>query len=417
MREPRTIVFFDHTATLGGGEIALLNLLLALDQTLWKPVVVLGAHGPLADKLRESSIETRILPLDAQVAQARKDSLGSDKASRVRQALSSLQYVARLSLLLKQSSARILHTNSLKADILGGLGGRLAGTPILWHVRDRITDEYLPPTTARVFRALCRLLPQAIATNSASTLGSLELAPSDLVRVIHDGFVEPSLEPDGVQVLEQPHSPLIGLVGRISPWKGQDIFIRAAALVLQKFPSARFQIIGSALFGEEDYEAQVRALAQELELGDSLEFTGFRSDVQNCIARLDILVHASTMGEPFGQVVMEGMAARKPVVATRGGGVPEIVEEARSGLLVPMGDAQAMAEAILWLLENPERAREMGLAGRKRVEEHFTIAQAAAKVQALYEALEATRRRRALSSATKLGAAALGVWMLRRLRR
>ena len=411
-RSPRTIVFFDHTATMGGGEIALLNLVRHLDRALWEPVVVLGAEGPLGEKLRDSNIETHVLPLDARVAQARKDSLqGGGAVGAARQALASLAYVVRLSRLLRARRASILHTNSLKADVLGALAGRLAGVPVLWHVRDRITDEYLPTRTARAFRLAARLLPQAVAVNSHSTLESLAMDESNLTRVVHDGFVEPG----EVQVLARSEGPLIGLVGRISPWKGQDIFIRAAAIVREEFPDARFQIIGSAMFGEADYEAQVRDLARELELGESLEFTGFRSDVEACIAALDILVHASTMGEPFGQVVMEGMAARKPVVATRGGGVPEIVAEDVTGLLVPMSDVGAMAQAIKLLLSNPERAREMGRAGQKRVREHFTIAQTADKVEALYGAIEESRGWAA--GLVKLGIVAVaGLMVARRLR-
>lgn len=413
----RTIVFFDHTAAMGGGEIALLNLVRQLDRALWEPIVVLGAEGPLEEKLRQSNIETHVLPLDARVAQARKDSLGSSGGilGAARQAGASLAYVARLSQFLRHKRARILHTNSLKADVLGALAGRLAGVPVLWHVRDRITDEYLPARTARAFRLAARLLPQAIAVNSRSTLESLQMDESELARVVHDGFVEPN----PVQVLARPDGPLIGLVGRISPWKGQDIFIRAAALVREEFPQARFQIIGSAMFGEAEYEAQVRDLARELKLGEALEFTGFRSDVEACIAALDILVHASTMGEPFGQVVMEGMAAQKPVVATRGGGVPEIVAEDQTGLLVPMSDAAAMAEAIKWLLRHPERAREMGLSGQKRVREHFTIAQTAGKIEALYDAIEKSRGKRGRAAKLlKLGLAAAGALMIaRRLKR
>jgi glycosyltransferase involved in cell wall biosynthesis len=384
---PRTIVFFDHTAALGGGEIALLNLVRAIDHARWRLVVVLGAEGPLADKLRESRIETRVLPLDTRISETRKDSLGGSKADTLRQAAASLAYVARLSQLLRNEGADILHTNSLKADVLGALAGRLARVPVLWHVRDRITDEYLPARAAKVFRLACKYLPQAIAVNSHSTLESLQMPEMNLARVVHDGFAEPG----EVQVLARGHGPLIGLVGRISPWKGQDIFIRAAATVRREFPEARFQIIGSAMFGEAEYEAKVRALASELEMGEALEFTGFRSDVEACIASLDILVHASTMGEPFGQVVMEGMAAGKPVVATRGGGVPEIVGEGKSGLLVPMSDAAAMADAILWLLCHPDQARAMGEAGRKRVQENFTIAQTASKVEDLYHAIGAAQ--------------------------
>lgn len=97
------------------------------------------------------------------------------------------------------------------------------------------------------------------------------------------------------------------------------------------------------------------------------------------------MVHASTKGEPFGQVIIEGMAAGKPVVATNGGGVPEIVEDGRTGILVPMGDVQAMAEAISQILSDPVEARAMGIRARQRVADHFTLQQTARRVEAVYE--------------------------------
>ena len=131
----------------------------------------------------------------------------------------------------------------------------------------------------------------------------------------------------------------------------------------------------------------MRELAQSLELGDAVEFTGFRSDVPELIANLDILVHASTTGEPFGQVVVQGMAAGKPVVATNGGGVPEIVVDGLTGLLVPMSDADAMAAAICHLLSKPALARQMGLMGRQRVLEHFTIDHTIFKMEQIFDSI------------------------------
>jgi glycosyltransferase involved in cell wall biosynthesis len=180
---------------------------------------------------------------------------------------------------------------------------------------------------------------------------------------------------------------LIGLVGRLSPWKGQHIFLEAAALVRAEFAEARFQIIGSAMFGEEGYEAQIRQQCETLGLSECVEFTGYRTDVGALIGRLDVLVHASTIGEPIGQVVVEGMAAGKPVVATNGGGIPEIVEEGVTGWLVPMGESVPMAGAIVRLLRDPEGAAKMGEAGRQRVLEHFTIELTAQRVQEVYVAV------------------------------
>jgi glycosyltransferase involved in cell wall biosynthesis len=179
----------------------------------------------------------------------------------------------------------------------------------------------------------------------------------------------------------------VGLVGRISPWKGQHIFIEAIARVRDRFPQARFQIIGAALFGEEAYGEQLRRRATELGLDDCLEFTGFRTDVPALMRRLTVLVHASTIGEPFGQVVIEGMVAGRAVIATNGGGVPEIVQDDITGLLVPMGDIDAMAAAMIRLLSAPDLAQSMGEAGRKRVLNHFTVAHTARKIEHVYDVM------------------------------
>jgi glycosyltransferase involved in cell wall biosynthesis len=393
---PRVIVFFDHTALMSGGEIALLHLVQHLDRRRYLPVVVLSAEGPLLAKLVDSGVETHVLPLDESVSETRKDSLGGRGLLRPSAALNVVRYAWRLARFLKARKADLLHTNSLKSDVIGGVAGRLARIPVVWHIRDRIATDYLPKPAVSGFRWLCRILPNYIITNSEATLKTLCLniegraavihsgVTKTYVRVVHDG-VEDEVAP-GLRIMRSAdEGPIIGLVGRLSPWKGQHIFLAAAAQVYKEFPSTRFQIIGSAMFGEEAYEAQVRELCVTLGLSDCVEFLGFRKDVPALIAELDILVHASTLGEPFGQVVVEGMVAGKPVVATNGGGVPEIVEEGVTGWLVPMGESAPMAEAIMRLLRDPERAGRMGTAGRTRVLEHFTIELTAQSVQEVYE--------------------------------
>jgi glycosyltransferase involved in cell wall biosynthesis len=214
---------------------------------------------------------------------------------------------------------------------------------------------------------------------------------------VHDGIpIEdlPVEEKRGVAPECSSRETRVGIIGRISPWKGQHIFLEAAAAVLKEFSGTRFQIIGSALFGEEDYERTLRAQEQALGLSGSVEWLGFRTDVPALIRDLDILVHASTVGEPFGQVVVEGMAAGKPVVATHGGGIPEIVEDGVSGVLVPMNDAPAMAAAISGLLREPARACALGIAGRERVRSHFTIERTARQVEQVYDAMLCGKRSR-----------------------
>ena len=374
-----TIVFLDHTAMLGGGEIALLNLVSHLDRARFQLLVILSSPGPLEEKLREVNVETIVLPLSTSLVHTRKDHLTRSTPTRVRDALRIVGYSFKLARLLKKRRASLLHTNSLKADIFGGIAGRLARVPVLWHVRDRIETDYLPAKAVRVFRWLARRLPHYVITNSQATLDTLHL--TQRARVVHDGIAVAETAPEYRAV--QP--PKIGIVGRISPWKGQHIFLEAAKTVQQQFPEARFQIIGSAMFGEEEYEQKLHAQALKLDLGEQLEWLGFRGDVPQLIDELTILVHASTMGEPFGQVVIEGMVAGKPVIATRGGGVPEIVRDGVSGVLVPMNDAPALSHAMLELLRNPARMESLSSAGYERVRDHFRIQQTAEKVETVYD--------------------------------
>jgi glycosyltransferase involved in cell wall biosynthesis len=180
--------------------------------------------------------------------------------------------------------------------------------------------------------------------------------------------------------------PRIGIVGRLAPWKGQDVFLEGAALLLEAGLPAQFLIVGSPLFGEEAFEGRLRGLASELGIALQVEFLGF-SDVPTVLRSLDILVHASKTPEPFGQVIIEGLAAGIPVVATDGGGAREIIQSGVTGVLVPMGDAAALAAALRQLLSRPEYARRLAAAGRRHALEHFTIEQSARSSEALYQQL------------------------------
>ena len=432
-----TILFFDHTAKMGGGEISLFNLVTHLDANRFEPVVVLASEGALRERLSAVGIETHVLPLSSQVTGVRKDTLTGPRAVSLSQIIEIARYIWQLRGFARRRGVDILHTNSLKADIIGALAGRLAGLPVVWHVRDRIADDYLPSLATRAFRVLCRVLPNHVVVNSASTLEALQLPAHRYARVIYNGIVHDGLpfqellDDDGQmppapqetaptvatapQALEDASAPVIGLVGRISPWKGQDIFLRAAAQVKERYPRTRFQIIGAPLFGEEDYEIELRELCSQLELDENVEWLGFRTDVPQLIERLTILAHASKTGEPFGQVVVEAMMARRPLVATDGGGIPEIVIDEETGLLVPMNDAGAMAQALLRLLDAPDWAVKLGRAGHRRAVENFTIAHTVTKIHRLYDDVLQDRRASSLYRALLLVGALLAlVWWRKR---
>ena len=184
---------------------------------------------------------------------------------------------------------------------------------------------------------------------------------------------------------------LVGIVGRIDWWKGHEFFLEAMAEVVNKNHNIRGLIIGG--LAELSYDSSSRYLdrlyvmVKSLGLGEKIIFTGHRSDVPCLVAALEVVVHASSVPEPFGLAVIEGMAAGKPVVATAAGGVLDIIEDGVNGLLVPCKDSKAMAMAILQILSDRDKAEQMGLAARRRVTEKFTVQQQVTAVQKLYDSI------------------------------
>ncbi|HEX9696747.1 MAG TPA: glycosyltransferase family 4 protein [Actinomycetota bacterium] len=169
-----------------------------------------------------------------------------------------------------------------------------------------------------------------------------------------------------------PDEPLVGIVGRLQPWKGQHVFLRAAARVASRQPRAKFLIAGDALGGfSAAYPDELRTLAADLGIADRVIFAGARDDVPAVLAALDVFVHAS-VEEPFGIVIVEALAARVPVVATRGGGVGEIVTDGVDGYLVGCGDNEAMAARIDSLVSKPSVAARLAAAGQARARSAFT---------------------------------------------
>jgi glycosyltransferase involved in cell wall biosynthesis len=384
---PIRVLYLDHTAKLSGGELALARLLGALDRARVEPIVVLAEDGPLRELLAQQSIDTHVFPLSETVRNVRKDSLSfAGVMAQIRSLACFCRYALRISRFARELHVNLIYTNSLKSDFYGALAASLARVPLVWHVRDRIEDDYLPGTSVRLVRLLARHLPTCVVANSASTLETLRLRRSNRTAVIASGLTREHIE--RCSAPRRANSiPHIGIIGRIAPWKGQDVFLRAAALLIRQGFSARFRIAGSAMFGEElEFERNLRELAASLGIEEHVEFLGF-SDVAAVLRSLDVLVHASRIPEPFGQVIIEGMAAGLPVIATNGGGAREIIEDGKTGLLVPMGDAPALAQALVELLTRQEFARALAVAGRQHVLEHFTIEQSARRSEALYETL------------------------------
>jgi glycosyltransferase involved in cell wall biosynthesis len=183
-------------------------------------------------------------------------------------------------------------------------------------------------------------------------------------------------------------APLIGAVGRIERTKGYDALIAAAETIKKTLPSLRVLIIGSVFVDQDQvYMDELLKKVKDKRLGSNIIFTGFRSDAIAVIKALDIFVHQALCPDAFPGVVLEAAALKKTIVATRVGGIPEILQDGVSGILVEAGNADALAAAVISLLANPEAANRLGMAARKKVASCFDLKKHLAEVTAIYESL------------------------------
>ena len=351
---PLHVVYLDHVARLSGGEIALVRLIEALGPAV-RSRAILGETGPLAQRLRSAGAEVEVLALPATTRERSRHDLRSPVA-----ALAVGAYVARLAARLRALDPDLVHANSLKSGYYGTLAARLAGVPIVWHLRDRLAQDYLPGPVAAATRRLLAHGPQAVLANSQTTLRTA--GPHVTGVVVADPYVATA----GMR--PRPHDGVVlAIVGRLDAWKGHDVVLRAFAQAFPARADVHLRVVGGELFGPAaGIEATLRARAVELGIGDAVTFTGFVDDVEAELAGVDVLVHASTLAEPFGQVVVEGLAAGVAVIAAAAGGPAEILTDDIDGLLVPPGEVDALAAAMARLADDPSLRARLGAAGRTR---------------------------------------------------
>jgi len=382
------VAYVGHVAQLSGGEIALARLIDALDEV--DAHVILAEDGPLVDRLLASGISVEVLPMRSRTRNLRKNRVGR-RGVPITAVLDTLWYAARLSRRINTVEADLVHTNTLKAGVYGSLAARLARVPVVWHVRDRIAPDYLSRWAVILVRALLATLPDGVIANSQATRATLRSAPertSVVYSIVHDPITSPPVRVDQ----RQPGRFVVGMVGRIAQWKGQDVFLRAFAQAFGSGTEAAV-LVGAPMFGdaEQVYSEELRTLTQELGIADRVTFVGFRDDIWAELAPMDVFVHASVTPEPFGQVIVEAMLAGVPVIASAGGGPTEIVTHDVDGLLYPPGDVDALAASMRRLRTDAPLRAQLAANARTRAE-RFSPAVAATAVMALYDSALAARR-------------------------
>lgn len=377
------ILFLDHSGELGGAERSMLELIARLDPSRLRPILACPLEGPLADRARGMGLEP--WPFEAPEA-ARHASREAWAASPLSTAWSARSFGLALWHLAQRAKAEgvvAIHTNTLKAHVLGAPLARLAGTELVWHLRD------LPSSRGNAGRLLTWAAklgrPKAIAIAEA-VRRDWPLVVREQARVVHNGIDLASFDARAAAEAPPalPQEPVVASLSHLIPWKGHGDFLGAVAKLAPRFPEVAWAVGGDDIFQFQGERERLRALAEMLGVSEQVAFLGHVEAVPSFMKALHLFVLPSHH-EPFGRVLLEAMAAGRPVVATRGGGVPEVVVHGETGLLVPPGRPDALAEAIGELLSDPARAEAMGEAGRRRVAERFSLQATVAGVESAYE--------------------------------
>jgi glycosyltransferase involved in cell wall biosynthesis len=364
------ILFLDHAGVLSGAELSLLDI---ARHYAGSSKVLLFADGPFRERLERNGIIVEVLPVPHAVGRISRRGNGMRDLRAVPGVLKFARRVAQVS-----HGYDVLYANSQKALVIGALAGRLVSKPVIWHLRDMLTADHFSQKRRWLAVTLAnRLTTRVIANSRATAVAFVDSGGrAKLVHVVYNGIDPKPFEavaPKEVDVLRDKLNlaevPVVGAFGRLAPWKGQHVLLEALA----RLPGVHALLVGEPLFGEDTYAKALHEQAEVLEIADRAHFLGFRQDIPRLMKVSDVVTHTSIAPEPFGRVIVEGMLARRPVVATRAGGSMEIVEDGVSGVLVPPGDAKALAGVLVDLLADPSKGRTLAEAGYAMASKRFSL--------------------------------------------
>lgn len=407
----KRVLFVDLAPRPGGSIVSLRLLIQGLDVAAWQPqAVILNAANPAVAQFRTLDVldmQVQTVPsrqglgdvYPEVVQEARRGRLVSwlkrlpgftplwqSTGLLVRFLRDVLPQAWHLRRLIGSLHPDLVHLNdSIPISRAGIIATSSLGIPMVCHVRALDALSWLDRWLSRRVDGFI-YISHAVA-NQQQTAG----ATVRLARVVPNGLDLTAfpLDLDGAAVRSEFGVPatafVVGSVGRLVPWKGHHVVMRAFAEFATQCPPAHLLIVGAPDVTEPGYDSYLLDLAHNLGIDDRVTLTGHRTDVPAVLAALDLLCHAAVDPEPFGRVVIEGMAAQRPVIGSAAGGVLEIIENGVSGLLVTAGSSQALAEAMTTLWHNPTLAASLAAAGRQRVACYFTLDRYLHGVQAVYD--------------------------------
>jgi len=395
------IAFLSVSDQIGGSEAMLLQILAALGRSRpsWPLHVVLPGTGPLADRAVALGAHVVAVPMPASLSRLGDWGMsgrGSTAlALRLFRAAADLPgYEGRLRAVLSAIGPDVLHTNGFKAHIVGARARRLY-RGLVWHVHEYVGAR---PMTRRLVRRYARRASTIVANSDSVAADVRAVAGPDAdVRVIYNAVDLDRFSPAGPVVDLDARSGLdrapagtvrVGLVATFSRWKGHETFLKALAALPAASP-VRGYVIGGALYdtdGSQHSAGELRALASSLGLEGRVGFTGFVDSVDGVMRALDVVVHASTMPEPFGLVIAEAMACSRAVITSGTGGAGELVRDGVDAVTHRPGDAVDLASRIEMLAADATLRARLGRAARETAGRRFDAARLADEFASTYEA-------------------------------
>lgn len=348
-----------------GSDRQLLETIDGVREAGWRVDVVLPAPGPLVELLEDRGARVRVESFPV----LRKSLL--KPLPLVKLIGQTIASVIRLVRQLRRDRPAALYVNTVTIPVwlLAGLFSR---TPSLSHVHEAEEDQ---PRLVSAVLALPLLLARDIVVNSEAAARVLEKALPRLrrkVTVVHNGVASPADAPAPVRDRVPGDPAEIALVGRLSPRKGTDVALDAVAELRSAGRDVHLTLCGSVFAGYEWYEAQLRERAAEPDLNGAVTFAGYVNPTWPVLAAADIVLVPSRT-EPFGNAAVEGLLARRPVIASGVQGLCEVLKDGETGILVPAGDPAALAAAIASLLDDPARARELAETGLADALDRFSL--------------------------------------------
>jgi glycosyltransferase involved in cell wall biosynthesis len=405
----RRVLIVERAAPVGGSVISLYQLLRGLDRSRFEPVLLIPKENPYLERFAELGVEMVSLPWIAQRPQdpapfCAVKQLGAVQTLKrsgwgrelyhaigfgVKHIPAILERAEDFANLVRRVRPDFVHLNDmLPAHRPEILGCKWARVPVLCHVRsfERLSrfDRWL---ASRVNRYV--FISRAIA-DWFLALG-VKVQAWDIVYNGVDGgefYPMPDARREVRTELGLPQDAyVVAVAGRLVPWKGHEVFVDGLERLGREYPSLWGLVVGHGGGQFAEFERHLRAKVGLGEMRGRIVFAGHRSDMNRVLAGVDVLVHTSVEPEPFGRVIVEGMAAGVPVVASAAGGVPELIEDGRTGLLFPPGDDGGLAAAVGRLISTPDLAARLKQNALREVGSRFTVDLYVAGVEAVYEVM------------------------------